>query len=851
MASEQKVLDMEMIARRDFYNGEWLEQSLEDHLLQAGERAYEIGSSIGIGSICLIVALFHDVGKATSDFQKYIRSGNNEQVIHSTQGAIWLFGYIGQKNFNGDVATFLTDALVYSNLAHHGLMDNVLLNDKKYFSNIRRRLETYYNNSPDGMAQTNSFISAFIPSIEMRFGSTLDSIFDEALEEASEIYGKIVYLVGLNDGHEESEVEEAFYTGCFIRLVLSILKEADMYNSQYAFATNKGKVYSPEEVYSIWEEGQQVVEAQAEFFERQAKDGSLNYIRCSLSAQARGKALSTGAGIYRLDLPTGSGKTQTVLRFALNHSVTNHSLRVIYLAPYLSVLEQNAQVIKNVLGQEEYILEHHSNIIDPRDDDDETKDDAHESEVRNYLVESWETPYILTTLVQFTNTLFSGRASSIRRFSKLIRSVVIMDEIQSLPLKAIYPFNLMSNFLSYIMGATILHCTATPPFFDHQEVNHPIIYGSVKSEEHVTSSIAEVEQEGQTYFERVTYKSLLGSDASEKMRVSEVANHVMEQLHVRNSALIVCNTKQTAYDLYISLKDTSDCQLFYLTTYLCASHREDVINEMKKVLLQNRNATNPKDVSKVICVSTQLIEAGVDLDFDCVYRAAAGVDRIVQTAGRCNREGKLSMGDCFIFQFAEENLNHLQDIRSTQDALRASLRQVKERDSIDIDNLLETYFNRYYVRNADQMNYYIPKVGTSILEMLSDNRQQVEELKSVYYIDEKNSAWCTNLRQQFRTAGQNFKLIEENDTFTLLVQYQNEELIEGLYQAEETYNLQAAKALLRKLNRYTVQVSKYWLEKNSNLVIKLFSDSILLLDISAYDEALGLRIPDQLDLLLL
>lgn len=842
----------QIIAHRDIVENEWLEQSLDDHLINAAMRAYSLGSSIGIACICLLAALFHDTGKSTRIFQNYIRGKYKGRVTHSTQGAVWVFHHIQamkSSNLDPNILHALRDSIIYPIMAHHGLMDIVVINDDTYYSAVRRRLQ-YSIDNPEEQDEVNKYIEHLIALIEVKLGLSIEQIFSQAYDETKAIIAKIEQLT--SDDPETGEKERAFYHGAFIRLILSIIKEADIYDSANAFAPEMQKLYSQEETEQIWLEGLQHVESQANSFEECAKPGTLNAVRCDLSAQSKEKALTSDVGIYRLDLPTGAGKTQTVLRYSLNHAHTHKMQRIVYLAPFLSVLEQNAKAIRSVLDQDQHVLEHHSNIIDSEYKDQysrESEDDLKQSNPREYLVDSWETPYLLTTLVQFSNTLFSGRSASIRRFSKLTKSMIIMDEIQSLPLKAIYPFNLMTNFLSKIMKATIIHCTATPPYFDHEFVQHPISYGAATKSEKSETNITNIAEEDEHHFDRVIYKSLLGEDADTRMSVTSLIDHLDEQLSEFNSALIVCNTKKTAQAIYQNLHSSSYYEVYFLTTDLCAEHRLNIIHKIKERLLESRQVVSPEEADKIVCISTQLIEAGVDLDFDICYRAAAGVDRIVQTAGRCNREGKVHRGYCYIFWLSEESLTYLPEIKATQDALIASLYDIKS-EEIDVDELLLNYFNRYYVEHSLAMSYPVKRVGSSILEMLSTNTRFVEGVQTVHVRAAKSTTWSTYLRQHFKTAAEAFELIERRDTVPVIVQYKNDDLIEQLYLAEEKNNYIEAKKLLKFFNRHTIQLTRAFIEEHSSIFIPLFDGAILILDKKEYSESQGFQRTNELELLI-
>src|SRR5699024_11119862 len=369
-------------------------------------------------------------------------------------------------------------------------------------------------------------------------------------------------------------------------------------------------------------------------------------------------------------MPVGSRKTYASLRYSIANSKQFHKSRVFYCTAFLSVLEQIAYLIKDVWG-DEYVLEHHSNIIEDFEGNGDEEDEK-EYQFYEYLKESWESPVVLTTIVQFSNTMFKHWSSNIRRFSKLINSVIIIDEIQSLPTKVVYNFNLMTNFLTHIMNCNILHCTATQPNFDNRDaLKYPCFYGDKSEKSSIIRSI-----ENSEVFDRVDYYSLLGGNLNTVLNTGEILSHIRGQLKDEKSALIVLNTKKAVSNLYNELLKNDeirdlDCEIVYLTTNQCPSHRLEIIEKMKKRL---RDLRDHREQKKLICVSTKLVEAGVDIDFDLVYRSLAGIDSIIQCGGRCNREGKkTSKGKLFIFEYEDENLKYLPDLEKQRIAARSAL----------------------------------------------------------------------------------------------------------------------------------------------------------------------------------
>lgn len=324
-------------------------------------------------------------------------------------------------------------------------------------------------------------------------------------------------------------------------------------------------------------------------------------------------------GIYRLYIPTGGGKTLSSLRFALNHARRWKKRRIFYFLPYIAVTEQNAQEIRRALAdeygqvEEGLALEHHSNLLP-----DDEKQYAQ-------LTERWDAPLILTTTVQFFNTLFLGKPQSARRMHSLAGAVLIFDEAQSLPVECLHLFNMACNFLAGFCGVTIVLCTATQPRLGG--LNRPLLFNNPVD---------------------------LIPDCHEKFERLE-----------RTIILVILNTKEAVYRLYRLLRETGNSlppgerpSLFYLSTRLCPAHRLDRLDRLRREL-ERLPAAGRRNRPPVICFTTPLIEAGVDISFDCVIRSVMGLDSIAQAAGRCNRHGRDGPREVSVVNSAEERLNRL------------------------------------------------------------------------------------------------------------------------------------------------------------------------------------------------
>ena len=415
---------------------------------------------------------------------------------------------------------------------------------------------------------------------------------------------------------------------------------------------------------------------------------------------------------------------------------------------------------------DEGVTEHHSNIIDNTKNDDST--------FQRYCTDTWDDQIILTTSVQLFQTLFKPRANNIRRFAHLANSVLILDEVQSLPVEVTYIFNLIANFMANIMQTTLVLCTATQPAYDFSGLKYPIRYA--KNADLVTMTPKE-----RQLFERTVIQKMNGDDYSS---IEDIVNHTLKD---NVSTLLIFNTKKTVDEVYEQISQQTNRKCYYLTTNMCAQHRLDKLAEIKKDLANNE---------PIIVVSTQLIEAGVDVDFEKVIRSYAGIDSLVQANGRCNREGaRATKGQLWLVRLTDEDEN-TNSLKGLNQKKQTTINVLFQKPSpLNLEALNDFFYKRYYANNEKDMSYKIPKSNTA-LDKLSLN------------IDAGLNDGLL-LHQDFKSAGQAIDLI--NDTSqTVIVPYGNTEkdlkILKGLCSFENltTSQLGYLKGLVKKLQRYTI-----------------------------------------------
>lgn len=599
-----------------------------------------------------------------------------------------------------------------------------------------------------------------------------------------------------------------FELGLFARFQSSCLIDADRLNS--AFTDNWDEKNQALKATINWDELLTKLENHLSCFQN---DSKLNNIRQEISERSKSFAGKTN-DVYTLSAATGSGKTLASLRYALTYAARNNSSKVFIIAPYTSILEQNAGVIKQILediADTNIVLECHSNIVIEEDDSE-----------YSLLSERWDSPIICTTMVQFLESIFSSGTKKIRRMHQLANAVIIFDEIQTLPLKCTCLFNWLIPFLKHICNSTILLCTATQPALNLFEGDLvPFRLNLCKNNE----IIPDVDK----HYHDLKRVDVIDKTTTTGLSLDEVASFIIEEIvNTSNSILIVVNTKPQAALLFSSLKSfTSEESLYHLSTNMCPAHRKKAIEEIKYKL---------KEGEKIVCISTRLIEAGVDIDFSCAIRFLAGLDSIAQTAGRCNRNGLLNdkngkpiNGKTFIVNIAGENLGSLDEIKHAQSITKRVLSEYhadekKYSFSILHPDLMTRYFKYFYSsEDIGKLTYSFldNKYGKqNVIDLLSMNTEG-----SANFQQEHKEEAAPFFRQAFQTAWKRFEVIEQN-TIGVIVPYGKGTELIGQFASIEYEDFSFLNKLLREAQLYSVTMYQnqllYYKEQIS--VIKLPND---------------------------
>ena len=486
----------------------------------------------------------------------------------------------------------------------------------------------YYAHSKEGAPESEWQILDYCilghhTGIPNGFSGTDDSCLEARLEKEKTDYNlpnftlpelEIPHFVkkAMETGQNDSTtLPSGFSATFFIRFLFSCLKDADCLDTEAYLDQEKNKKRGG---YPTLNELKIMFD---NFIDREfsgTASSPINEQRNKIRRECVSVAI-TPPGLFSLTVPTGGGKTLSSLAFALNHASKHEFERIIYVIPYTSIIEQTAAIFKEIFGKDN-VIEHHSNY-------DNTTDESYdnESELKRILAtENWDAPIIVTTNVQFFESLFKNRTSRLRKIHNIAKSVVIMDEAQMLPVQFLKPTIEAIKDLTKHFSTSCVLCTATLP-----ALNETDFHGGFTNVKKIITDSDKLEN----IFERVS-ASYIGNITDNNL-ISKIENH--------QQVLCIVNTRSHARSLFSLLHKSEG--FYHLSALMCPEHRARVIQKIKKRLAQNL---------KCKVISTQLIEAGVDVDFPVVYRAIAGLDSIVQAAGRCNREGKLrNNGEVFIF----------------------------------------------------------------------------------------------------------------------------------------------------------------------------------------------------------
>ena len=803
-------------------------QSLQTHLIETAEIAKLLAAKLDLDQAGELLGLMHDFGKYSRKFQKYIHdetglfnpdlddeesTPNGSKVDHSTAGAQWVYRELRKFGAAQGIGELFGQMLGLCIASHHGegLIDCL-----------------------DGEGNPK-WIERFNKTDELTHLVECEQNADEAVQQkARELVGenlirsllKAVKPI-LSDPVSNDKVKE-FYLGCLTRFLFSCLIDADRINSSDFERETQKEVRRLTEK-PDWQSAIDKLEAKLAGFENRPVEEikPIDEIRRKISDDCLKRAADS-QGIYTLTVPTGGGKTLASLRYALHHAQKHNLDRIIYIIPYTSIIDQNAQAVRKILG-EDWVLEHHSNLEPEK-----------QSWQDKLLSENWDKPIVFTTMVQFLDAWFGGGTRGARHIHPMTNAVLIFDEIQTLPVKCVHLFCNVLNWLTTFGKSTAVLCTATQPLLGESGLQHfpkdkresIAARGLLKQPAH--AEIMGTDEQREELYKKLSRVEIRFNEKSGGWNVDEAGTFLLEQFQTTPSCLFIVNTKKWAQELYQYCKgqNVPPEALFHLSTHQCAAHRKAIFDTIKARL---------KNKEPVICISTQLIEAGVDISMACVIRALGGLDSIAQAAGRCNRHGeKEGKGQVWVLNLQEQDFTRiLPDIQAGKNHAERVFRDFAGQDILQPE-AMKRYFEYYFYQRSDEMSYSVKNSATgSLLDWLSDNALNPYGEKN----NQRNKP-LPLLMQSFKSAGRAFQAIDA-PTHAVIVPYgEGAELIAKLCGEWDPKEMHRT---LQKAQRYSVNVfPNVWgkLQKENALHETIEGSGIYYLNERYYNDEFGLSLDE-------
>lgn len=663
-------------------------QLLLDHLNGTSKLCRENANEFW-ADIAEFVGQIHDIGKYTSGFQKRINGAENIRVEHAICGA---------KEVAKAPPKSYVPMIEYCVAGHHsGLPDGGTKVDGEEDSTLHGRMKR----------KTGDY-SAYENEVKLEYPKdNLRELFDVS---------------------NQREIIERY--SFFTRYLFSCLTDADFIDTE-RFAT-------PNTDRGIDGDFQKAYEKVCEKLNSFKIETKLQESRSIIQEQVY-KSVESNANVYTLNMPTGSGKTLCSIRAALKTAIENKKKRIIYVIPYVSIIEQTAKVFEDIFGDVLPVLQHHSNY----DFDDDKNEDENEitSEKLKRSCENWDAKLIVTTNIQFFESLYHYKGRRLRKLHNLADSVIIFDEIHMLPIDYIQPCLRAIGYVTKYLNSTAILMSATMPNYDKFMERY---MSGVKIENAVKdTSLFNV-------FDKCRYEYI------GKCELASLAEKAQEY----DNALIIVNKRKTARELY----DICSGNKYHLSTYMTPLHRSEIIAKIKEDIKNGINTT---------VISTSLIEAGVDLDFKAVFREIAGIDNVLQSGGRCNREGKMDMGDVFVF---ETDGGNYQTKKKSDIIIRANITRnlFEEFENISTDKCIKEYYGRL-------LNYKEKKIEENTITAIMGNDLRIDGIP-------------------FRTYAESFNFIDNQVIGIVIPCDENRGLIKELKDGKLSVK--------RNLQRYSASVNK-------------------------------------------
>ena len=709
---------------KDITDGHWVIQSNEEHTRGVAKLASKFAGEFGLPKWGKVLGDLHDKGKEANAFQQHIKKES---------------GYAPETKVIGDY--------------HHAYVGGI----------IARNL---YGKSADNF---------FVNQILSHHSGLHDS--DELDGENSELKKNIatevntnIEKIGLDKLSFKCEVSDFHHLS---RMLYSCLVDADYLDTEYFMDKDASELRLNK---AVLKDLLPKLEAYLHHLKISAKKTEVNHIRNEVQQQCIKTSISP-ISFYSLTVPTGGGKTLSSLVWAMKHAIHNGQKRIIIAIPYTSIIMQTASILREIFG-EENVLEHHSNVDPERIEDEILR------EKFKLATENWDYPIVVTTNVQLLESMFSNKPSVCRKLHNIVNSVVIMDEVQTLPTDYLQPIVDSLKTYNKLFNVSVLFTTASQPVLSGmiEGCNPKVSFSGI-------DKINEIIPENFKLHEKLRRVKL---DINNDGRSYD---EVVEMLSRHKRVLCIANTRRDAKEIYEHLPQEGIT--LHLSKMMCPVHISETIEKIKTALKDDTN-----EIIRV--VSTQLIEAGVDIDFPVVYRQEAGLDSILQAAGRCNREGKNDIRTTYVFSLAKEyNLPK----GGIQDGNNARLSLDTSSDWFASETM-NSYFRQLYCR--------------------IDNFDK-KDMKHYLY-DVKNIS--------FASAAQEFRLIEDTGKTVIVCWKDSMELVQELIQNGPSY------LLMKKLSKYCVNIYQRDFEALCNMgIVSEKKEGLFVVDYAQqYDEHIGLSI---------
>lgn len=698
-------------------------QLLTDHLSQAAELAKSYGQDFGLPTACYLAGLLHDCGKYSDEFQDYIRLAqiHPDQAIrgsvdHSYAGALLIWQLTHEAKIKNQNTKIIGELISNAVSAHHAqsLNDFLVPEPSGQVPSFIKRLAL--SNPAEQSKRFENF-----PKIKERFFAEIISQ-NELLELIKKATNELTKLQNQNTLNER----DYFFIG---QNIFSALIDADRTNTML-FELNQTDFSQDNQQY-LADYRQKLDQKIAAMAQSASASRPINQDRSHLSAEAAAAA-SRPTGIYRLLIPTGGGKTLASMRFALNHAQVNQQQRIIFIEPFTTIIEQNAEVFRKIFADPDkpetnFIVEHHSNLIDDQALPTEpTAEQIRYQQQIQLIHDTWDGPVVFTTSVAFLNAIFGSGTRNLRRFHNLNNAVIIFDEAQAFPLKTLQMFVSALNYLKKFANTTSVLCTATQPALE-------ILPESLEfaKDKDIIPDYDAIEP----HFARVKINNCC---RSAQYTINDIVDLTTEKLADHPNILVILNTKKIVRQVYQQLASLNlpNTKIFHLSTNMCAQHRLDLLNGtndssaiigpqigIKAELKQHHQ-------ERIVVVTTPLIEAGVDISFSAVIRSMTGLDSIAQAAGRCNRNNEMPAGGDLYLINPNSQIENISSMKDWDAAKDLSLRILDMYDETPTDLLTasvqQEYFEFLYQEKSNlALEYQVEvknfPIALSLYQLLTNN----------------------------------------------------------------------------------------------------------------------------------